>query len=417
MQRTVTLGDRVRQERDRAKWSQAELARAADVGRDAVVSVENGNDPRASTVARLSQALAERLVDHDAGWLLTGCGGRVGAVERRDFLRRAAAVGSGLAPVPTTLAHQVIQGLERRHAAAGLDDTLLDYWEGLTEKLAAGRPIMPPRDLLPQLEMHLTTMYMRLQQSAPERPYRRLASITAGTSAISAWVSLMAQRPDETHSYLDLGERLAVEAGDSDILALLLMLRADSLSPVKSGGLGGLPQEARSCLDRAMRLVSPSTPVSIGAPVILRAAEEHAAAGHVAEARVLLERGRDVIAKGRVQTHYLRRFLPDFLVDSFAGSIHQLLGEPAEAIRVLGPIKSPYAAHRPLLHADQGAAYAQLGEPDAASGMLGLALAEATELGHLEAVHRVHGVRRHRLAPWSDEPAVRQLDEQLAQAL
>lgn len=63
--------------------------------------------------------------------------------------------------------------------------------------------------------------------------------------------------------------------------------------------------------------------------------------------------------------------------------------------------------------ADLGAAYAQQGELEQACSRLGEAFTLASQGGHKMRLERVRAVRRRYLGDWSDEPAVRHLDERM----
>lgn len=400
------FGLRVRQARERADMTQARLAELAGITRESLYRIENGRPPLAETAAALHRALVRHLPGLSLDMRLTESRDTVGAVRRRDFLAASAVV-------PATLALRMI-ALDRR-PAADLDPGLLDVWEERTANFAAARAVEPPRLLLPQIEQHLSVLETLVGQwPGPEPLRRRLLSIAAGTNAIAAWVSLMAERRREVHDYLDRGEDLAREAGDDSSLLLLLMLRADLLSPVLLGGDGGFPEQAMRALDEAMSLAGPMSPLTLRVPVVLRAAEEHAAAGDRDAALRLLEQGAELQERSRVPSHYLRRRWPEWSWASYAGSVYNLLGMSPEAIATLGPIRSPFPSHQPLLLTDRGAAHAQAGDLDQAAQLLGEALRIAMDHGYPEAARRVQGVRRRHLSAWHDEPRVRELDEVIA---
>lgn len=410
---TSGIGVRLRQARERAELTQRALAEAAGMGRQWLVDVEGGRDPRVSDVVRLYEVLASRIKDLSLGWLLTGSDGQVPGRVEAPVKRRRFLVGSAI--VPATLALRMIAS---KPASPAIEPGLLSIWEERTANFASARTLEPPRLLLPQIEAHLMVLEQFISlHPQPGRMMRQLYSLAAGTNAIAGWVALMAGRRDDARDYLANGEALAREVGDTDALLMLLMLQADYFSAVKLGGLGGFPDAARAALEEAMTLISPETPMTLAAPVVLRLAEEHAYARHDAEALALLEQGRELTRSSRVRTHYLRRVWLERLPETFEGSILQLLGRPHEAIAVLEPIETPPPSHRPLLRADLAAAHAQQGDPSTAGVLLGEALALAANHGLMEAAERVRGVRLRYLTGFDQEPIVRQLDEQLAAIL
>ena len=402
------FGRRVRQEREQARLSQARLAEEAGISDRWLGQLESGRSQASeSAIIALWTALRGYRSDLSLTWLLTGSVEAM-PMDRRGFL--GASVGASLA-VPATLALRMMIA----RPAAPLDPELLDVWEERTANFSSARVLESPRLLHPQIEAHLAVMEMHLMTGGrSESASRRLASLVAGTSGIGAWVALMAGRRDDAWDYLVRGEELAREVGDTDALVMLLMLRSDYFSAVKAGGDGGRPELARAALDEAMTYLTPSSPMTLAAPVVMRAAEEYAAARLDDQALRLLDRGRELVATSPVRDHYLRRRWPSILPDTFEGSILQLIGRPADALRVLEPIESPSPSHRSLMRLDRAAAHGKLGELDAAVGLISQALEEARGHGHLEIRTRAQGVRKLRLVRWDAEAAVRRLDEQLA---
>jgi transcriptional regulator with XRE-family HTH domain len=414
------FGVQVRQARELAGWNQQRLAVEAGVSRETVVRVEGGRRPERETERALREAL-DRGLTRKVNDVSTA-GFRTNPtslpshrletaveVSRRGLLR-IAAVGTA------SLAGMTVDTERLLHRS--LDEELIRNWQERVKNLAAARSLQPPRELLPEIETFLLTLERRVQEGSGSDPLRkRLLSITASTSAVAAWVSLMAERRPETRAYLDQGEALAREIGDSDLLILLLMLRADHLSAVLAGGEGGYPEQARRCLDEAMSLASPSTPLPIAVPAYLRAAEEAAFIGREDETLRLLDQGGELVERSRIREHPLRHAWQETGVAAHSGSAFQLLGRAREAIEALGPIKSPFPCHRPILAADLAAAHAQAGEIEEACRLLTEALVEAIGHGHIEAAGRIQGVRRRCLADRGDEQAVRDLDEVIASIL
>lgn len=407
-------GGRLRRARTEAGLTQAELAELARITRESETRIEGGRPPIPAVARMLHAALAARLPGLTFDMRLTDPGDSVGAAVRRRDVLRAGAVG---AVFPATLALRMI-ALDHGRTPAPLTSDLLDVWEARTASLAAGRAVESPRLLLPQIEQHLMVLEARIAEwPGPEPLRRRLLSIAGGTCAIAAWVSLMAEHRREMHDYLDRGDALATEAGDDDVRVLLLMLRADLLSPVLIGGDGGFPELAIRALEEAMSLASPSTPLTLRVPAILRAAEEHAFAGDAGAALRLLQLGEEAQEQARVHSHYLRTRWPAWSSDSYKGSAYNLLGRSRDAIETLEPIRSPYPSHQPLLLTDRAAAHAQAGDLDESARLLGEALRIAIDHGYPEAARRVQGVRRRHLAGWGDEARVRDLDEKIAAIL
>jgi transcriptional regulator with XRE-family HTH domain len=419
------LGVRVCQARDRAGLTQEIVARRSGISREWLIRIEAGRtQPKASHVVAIHGVLAERLRDLSLVWLMTGspdsAGGRVDAgvnESRRRFMKAAAAV-------PAALALPLSVDVERLTSVAPLDADLLDGWESITESYARMRPSLPPRELLPQVEMHLASLRRRIRSDSPrDGVHRRLLSITSGSAALAAWISFMLERRREARDHLDTAEPMAREVGDHDTLALVLMLRADLLSSVPSGGAEGFPAAAQRHLDRALSLVSAETPLSIRAPLLLRSAEEHAYIGDGDAALGYLDKAAAAAASSGTRHHYLRPTwgrAPDVerIVTAFRGSVLQMVGRARDAIEVLsGASTSRFPADRPMALTDLAAAHAREGDLDRSCELLNGAVDLAIEHDLPVAARRISGVRRRQLVHWSDEPALLALDERLAAIL
>jgi transcriptional regulator with XRE-family HTH domain len=416
------FGDRLRQARIRAGLSQEQLAHLAGMSVWWLGRIEAGaKEPHLSHLLALFDALGRREC---LTWLVTGVAVATSPKEeelkRREFMLSVAA-----AALPATLSSPMILDLERL-ASPSLEPSVLTELEALTAQFARLRPVLAPREWLPMAEAHLAGLRSRLDVRSSGPLQRRLLSIIAGTSALCGWTCLMAERRQDARSFLDYGERLAREAQDQDTVVLLLLLRADLLSAVPTGGLQGFPDQARTQLDQAMTLTSPTTAASLRAHVTLRAAEEHAYVGDEMQALRLLDTGCAVAARHRPGEagHPLRPIVADNLTtfaDRFRGSALRLLGKNGEAVDLLQAIAASelprVPAGQPMLLADMGAAYAQAGDMDGSLEALARATDVAVRYGYFGAARRIAGVRRRQLERWADEPAVRQLDERLAAIL
>ncbi len=93
------------------------------------------------------------------------------------------------------------------------------------------------------------------------------------------------------------------------------------------------------------------------------------------------------------------------------------LGRPAEVVAITESVLArtdPNRVQRCLQQSDLAAAYAQQGEVDQASFMLGDALTVANRAQFPEGVARVRSTRVKHLSEHAGTPSVRQLDELLA---
>jgi hypothetical protein len=203
-------------------------------------------------------------------------------------------------------------------------------------------------------------------------------------------------------------------------MALILMLRADLLSAIPSGGAQGFPALATRHLRQALSLVSEQTPLSIRAPLLLRSAEESAYLGVEAEALDYLDRASTAVAGAGPRHHYLRPTwgrAPDVdrVVTSCRGNVLQMVGRTRDAVDLLSPATtSRFPADRPMHLTDLAAAHARQGELDRSCELLGDAVDLVVAHDLPVAARRIAGVRRRHLARWAGEPHVVALDERIA---
>jgi transcriptional regulator with XRE-family HTH domain len=272
------FGWRLRHARDEVRLTQEHLADRADLSRQWIAKIESGrSEPRLSDALALFDVLAEESPGLRLEWLLAGRGPEHGTVddgvERRRFSKLL-----GMLLVPATL--PVTLDLERLTSGARTEASLIDSWELLNAQYANLRPMERPDELLPMVEAHLHRLRTRLgAEVLSDGVRRRVLSVTAGAAALAGWISITAERRRDARSHLTLAEALAREAGDQNALVLILMLQADLVSVVPTGGQGGLPELARRHLDETISLTGAATPLALSAPALLRSAEEHAYVG------------------------------------------------------------------------------------------------------------------------------------------
>ncbi len=419
------FGVRLRQAREQAGLTQESLAHESGLSGWWINRIEaRGQEPRLGHLLALHEALAHRLPNLSLAWLAAGArenrasGSVIDDLRRRTFVQALA----GATVLPTTFLSPLILDLERARAAVALEPALLDGWARLTEIFAALRPIQPPHHLLPSIDTHLLALRSRVaERVGSDVLWRRLLSITAATSALAAWVAFMADQRTAARGYVDQADALAREADDNDALMVVLMLRADLLSAIPLGGMGGLPRQAREQLKQALTMTSSSTPLALRGPLLLRAAEEHAFAGDEMQALRHLELAEAAVAASGPRTHYLRpawgeKGIAESVVDAFRGNCYQMLGRPSDALQILEAIAHDRLRNdRAANLTDRAAAHARLSDPERSCELLREAADLATENGRTVVIQRINGVRRQHLALWADERPVLELDERLAE--
>jgi len=187
-------------------------------------------------------------------------------------------------------------------------------------------------------------------------------------------------------------------------------------SAVQAGRPGPSDEHVRGQLDLAERMAGSTAPPAVQALVLLRQAEEHAAAGQVDEALRYLERADTAWAatEGREDGLYGIGW-SDGIQHAFRANVMLLAGRPADAVAILKPVlDAATGSNAVAAMTDLASAMARLGHPDHAAELLGVAWVSAKHIGLAERGRRIAGVRRRDLTGHEDVPAVRRLDEALA---
>jgi ATP/maltotriose-dependent transcriptional regulator MalT len=215
---------------------------------------------------------------------------------------------------------------------------------------------------------------------------------------------------------------LARAADDRHIWALEKARTADLHSVVQAGGAAVADAErVRPLLDSAEDLADPSASPALRAHIMLRQAEEHAAAGEVTEAARYVDRADTALSIGGTFTDGLYGIGWDLGVhDAYRGNVALLSGQPAEALSILEAtlrrMDENTVSNRSSVLADMAAAHAAGDDLDRACELLRDAFHVAHRAGLEHRTCRVTGIRQRHLERWADTPQVRRLDEELASA-
>jgi tetratricopeptide (TPR) repeat protein len=176
-------------------------------------------------------------------------------------------------------------------------------------------------------------------------------------------------------------------------------------------------------LDRASRRAGPTSSPYLRAYVWARRAEEHAASGRAKRAFEDIDRAQRAVQEAREPDDgFFSDWAPGRLA-GYRGNCAVLLGRPAEAATILeaalAATPDNLIPQRAGVLADLGAAYAhpKLRHLDQSCAFLSQSLHTAHRGAAMERVQRVVGIRERYLQAWRREPAVRRLDEQLAEVI
>jgi hypothetical protein len=330
-------------------------------------------------------------------------------MKRRSFLRHLALLG-----LATTVDIELLTSVLR--GAAALDDGLTGRLESAGLRLKEQWDERPPQALLPAVATHLDGLRAIIDHPQPSATRRRIQVAAGDMAVFAATLSWYMQRRDLADGYLRLAGDLADVTEHSLLEAMVLTIGADFHSSVQLGGKDG-STISRSLLDAAHDRVR-TTPSVTRAWVLLRTAEEQAAAGQPDGCQRSLDLADSVFAG--LGAHEPEMAHLDWSLNmhaAFRGNCAQILGRYRESATILQDVldRSQEAAptNRASAQADLAAVYAQEAEVDGACMLLGESLDIAIELGLQERIKRVRGIHQAHLGRWNSHPAVRQLGERL----
>ena len=330
-------------------------------------------------------------------------------VNRRDFLKAGLATSALLtAPLLTAL------------DVAGPNATALDELEEMTHQLARTSRIARPVVLLGPAQGHLATLKDLLSDSATAGQRRRTYALAGEASLLIGRLAQLMNRWPDSHMHLSWAMRLAQEAGDGTLRAHALGAMSALYSAIPRGGRGGDPDRAIELLNAAFDATGATASPYLLAWLFGRRAEENAVAGDSVQAWRDLEAAARALAAAASPDDGFFRHLDSAWLAGYRGNCARLLNQPREAITALElglqSISSERHGHCSGVLADLAAAYALPGvtqDIDRACALLGDSLTLADHSGASVARQRITGILEHELRPWTDAPAVRELDHRL----
>ncbi len=338
-------------------------------------------------------------------------------VRRREFVRYVALLG-GMAALDPERLSTTLRGLVH------VDRTLLGQLRGWTYGLARQWSMLPPPVLRADVGAHLTALCELLAGPLPPGLRRDLMAVAAQTAALAGLVARMVGDDEEARQQAVLAGQLASSIGEAGLEALALVWISDTVSAVQRGETPNPEhRHALAFLDRAENLAGPSAPAAVRALVMLRQAEEQAAAGDGAEARRYLDRADTAVTLSIYSDEhdlYGLGWQRECLHRSFRGNVELLAGDASAAVVVLQDAleRTPQesTSNQAALLSDLAAAHACLGDLDASVSLLSSAWAIADRAGLEDRRRRIRGIRRRDLERWAAEPAMRRLDEAIRAA-
>lgn len=291
--------------------------------------------------------------------------------------------------------------------------------ERIVAQYATQLDTVSPISLMP----HVHTLMRQEDRLRKADHGSRLAAAACNTAILAGWLSYNLHNHGDAKVFWKKASDLAEESGSGQLRAYVLGIRSCLYSGVPRRGEA--PYDASVAieqLDEAIKIGKGTSSASLRSWLYARRAEERAVSGHrsgasqdISTAYALL--GRHLPAGAANDVPILESWR-EARIGRYHGSTEQLLGNNVEAIRILrrtlGSLDAAFIPQRAMALTDLAAIYARKEDPEPklAASLMSQALDIAEQGGVSEASMRVMEARRH-LAPWRDEPFVRQLDEQL----
>lgn len=396
------LGDQVRRLRVRRGLTQRDLGELCGRSEKWLWTIEAGTaKPDLCDIEHLAAALRVDVAT------VLGLAEEAEDVKRRDFLHRTGEVALVAAVAPGELL-QVLAGPPRQVEQLGQ----------ITAQLGSWFFRQPSVYLYPLLATHKSTLLSALS-TAPAGEARQLKVVSAETCILLALTAYCLDDFGTARQELFRAELLARDAQDGPMLARALEPQRVLVSAADTRGPGS--PKAIDLLDAAHQAAGTSAPAVARVMLLCARAEEFAALGRAREAERDLEEAATALASSaRLQMGYHDHW-DRVRLDGWRASVLLHLNRPGDAAaaaklleRVAPATPVDLVGYRTATEANLGAAYALAGEPERCVELQLEALAVAGVGDRHDGVARVRRIRDRYLTPYSDTPAVRRLDQQLA---
>jgi transcriptional regulator with XRE-family HTH domain len=333
-------------------------------------------------------------------------------MQRRELLAKLSMLGLG----GIITSGLDLERLAATFAGSDINSRSLDELETVTHDLMRRESDIAPDSLLPAVRGHLEGFRNVLLWTPPGLAPRAY-SLAGETALLAGYLAFKLERRAAADVYWPLALRFAEMAGHPKLHSAVLLLQAWRFS---NDDL----DHALALLDHAESLLGPMPDSAVAALVLswraeLRATRHSEASGDPSLALRDMDGAHDHLTKLQPSDGAL------YIFESVSGEVLHSAGwsllhldRPAEAAAQLQHLLAsiPPSSHswRSDVHAGLGAAHAQMRDPDQASQLLGTSLSLAVLASAPRCLRRVRATRQQWLAAYTDTPAVRRLDEQLA---
>lgn len=342
-------------------------------------------------------------------------------MERRDLLKLGSVLGVA-AMAPLELLERVTQGAGRR---TPVDGVLLDDLASLTTIYASKYDQVSPTSLSQPVAAHMNRVTRLLDGSLSPAARRKASGLAGEVAAFAGWLAFLKDQRGAARAHFALARDAAHEAEDDALKASVLGSMSYLCSRTHSPTGHGDTVTALALIDQANATIPDEAPASLRSWLAARQGVEHAADGDEDGYFRSMDRAKTILRDHAGETTPQGFFSDggrfatwdEALLRGFEGTGLVLLGRAAEAQTVLWEslAETPYSKRRSTTLADLAAAYAQQSEVAQACRAAKDSLAIATEIGFSLGIQRLHGVRA-RMHRWDSDPAVRDLDVELAKA-
>jgi tetratricopeptide (TPR) repeat protein len=333
-------------------------------------------------------------------------------IGRREFLHRLAALSG-----PMLLSGIVRIEPERLTLPGPVDPRLLDGLAALTRSYVRLHNTVSPAAVRQAITSHFDELAKLALRSQPPTTAAEIRSLAAQTAILAGWVSFNVQDLGQALSYWLVAHDLAREAGNVSVQAHALACRSRLYSPIHRGVQDGDPVAALSLLDQANELAAGAASPALRSWLFANRAQQLAVANRGADSYRDLDQAAHLVAQAQPTNDDVLAGWDEVRVDAYRGICAMVLRRPSEVIAITEPALARMDStrvRRSLQQSDLAAAYAQLGDVDHASSLLGEALTAATKAQFPEGVQRALGVHKEYLARYDDARPVRELDQLIA---
>ncbi len=373
----------------------------------------------------LSQEILAHRVDRSPGWMLLVENGKADPLH------------SDLVNIAEVLEVDVVQLLKNevdasrphlipgsvaldaaRHAFAGYPDgQLLDGMAALTRNYLHLHNTVSPLAVRLAIARHFDDLTALALKSYSSPTSARMRSMAAQTAILAGWVSFNLQDLTQALMYWSVAHDLAREAGNVSVQAHALGARSRLYSPIHRDPGEADPAGALALLDQAVKLADRAASPALRSWLLANRAQQLAVTDQAVASYRDLEASAHYVSLTEQTNDDVLAGWDEVRVDAYRGICAMALGRPAEVVAITELVLARTDSNRVqrcLQQSDLAAAYAQQGDVDRASLLLGDALIVANRAQFPEGVQRVRSTRVKYLSEHAGRPSVRQLDELFA---